>query len=440
MTPVIFTFSRVSEVAQNYRGDMPQVNQVLADRIAELGLKQAELARLINTEIELLTGKPGNVTDADVRRWLRGETKWPQDRIRLCLERVLSARAEDLGFVPRKKSSAPPEEDPVHNRRRFLSAASGSVLAVGTSSASNHGQLGINDVRRFHQDYVAILRHDDAGQGPLKVENLAVELASRIQSALAVSTASTRVRDMLYRLAAEVISSAAFASIDDGAPQRARAHLDKALTFAGLSRDSEAMYHVWNYMFLTSSQRENHPEAVAGAEVMKRSSVARRDPLYASLGHMRNANGLARLPRQSEALRALKDAERAFARATDQQRPEWIRFYDSSEVDALSSFVWTALGDHGRAEYCLHRTLATIPDGMIRNRALYTAHLALAQARQEELELACATSRQAYMMMPPSSGSQRTAKTLAATRRVLIASGSEAREVTEWIEESAEWI
>ncbi|MFE2031864.1 XRE family transcriptional regulator [Streptomyces scopuliridis] len=422
---------------------MSQVNRQLADRIAELGFSQVELARQVNIEIELLTAKPGNVTDSDVRRWLRGKTKWPQDRIRLCLERVLSARAEDLGFVPRKKSSAPPEEDPVH-RRTFLSAASGSVLAVGTSDVSDHGRLGINlginDVRRFHQDYVAILRRDDAGRGTQKVENLAVELASRIQSALAVSTASTRVQDMLYRLAAEVISSAAFASIDASAPQRARAHLGQALTFAGLSRDSEAMYHVWDHMTLTSSQRENHAEAVAGAEVLKRSSIARRDPLYASLGHMRSANGLARLRRGSEALRALTEAERAFARTADQQRPEWIRFYDSSEVDALSSFTWTALGDHGRAEYCLHRTLAAIPEGRVRNRALYTAHLALAQARQEDLELACATSRRAYMMLPPLSGSRRTTNTLAATRKVLVASGSKAPEVAEWIEESGQWI
>ncbi|WP_405616474.1 XRE family transcriptional regulator [Streptomyces sp. NBC_01508] len=415
---------------------MPQVNRKLADRIALLGFRQAELARRINAEIELLTGKTGNVTDADVRRWVRGATKWPQERIRLCLERVLSARAEDLGFVPREKSTVRPEEDPVH-RRALLAAASGPVLAVGASGTSGHERIGVNDVRRFHQEYVAILRHDDAGGGSPKVENLAVELASRIQSALALSTASTRVRDMLHRLAAEVISSAAFAAIDASAPHQARVHLDKALTFAGLARDSEATYHVWNYLTLTSSQRENHAEAVAGAEVMKRSSIARRDPLYASLGHMRNANGLARLRRQSEALRALNDAERAFARISDQQRPEWIRFYDSSEAEALSSFVWSALGDQGRAERCLHRALAAIPDGMVRNRALYTAHLSLAQARQEELELACATGRRVHMMLPSPFGSRRTVNTLAATREVLVASGSKAPEVVEWIKEFA---
>lgn len=435
MTPVIFTFTRVPGITQSYRGDMPEENEQLADRMKHLGIGQAELARQVNAQIELLTGRLGKVTDADVRRWLRGKTKWPQDRIRLPLERVLCASADNLGFVPRKK-----EADPMH-RRTFLNAASGSALALGAPGIGDHGRLGISDVRRFHQDYVAVLRADDAGRDPMRVENLAVDLASRVESALAVSTASPRVRDMLHRLAAEVISSAAFASLDGSAPQRARIHLDRALTFAGLSRESEAMFHVWNHMFLTSSMRENHPEAVAGAEVMKRLSIARRDPLYASLGHLRNANGLARVPaRRPDALRALNDAERAFARVTEQQRPEWIRFYDRSEFDALSSFMWTALGDHGRAEYCLHRTLATLPGNMVRNRALYTAHLALAQARQGDLELAGATGRQAYAVLPSASGSRRTTNVLAATRKLLAASGSKVPEVAEWIEESAQWI
>ncbi|MBL1098123.1 hypothetical protein JK363_15865 [Streptomyces sp. 205] len=245
---------------------------------------------------------------------------------------------------------------------------------------------------------------------------------------------------MLHRLAANVISSAAFAAIDASSPQRARAHLDKALTFAGLSRDSKAMYQVWNLLTFTSRQFENHAEAVAGSEVMKRSSIARRDPLYASLGHIRNASGLARLRRRSEALRALRDAERAFARSVDEQRPEWIKFFDASEVHGLSASVWSTLDDHGRAEYCLHRTLAAIPDGMARNKALYTAHLSLAQARQGDLELACTTGSQAHAMLLPSSGSRRTAHTLSATRKAIVATGSKSPEIVEWIEESSQWI
>jgi tetratricopeptide (TPR) repeat protein len=438
MTPVIFTFVRARTIAHRYREGMAQENHKLAARIAKLGFSQAELARQINAEIELLTGNLGNVTDADIRRWLRGQTKWPQDRIRLCVEKVLNASAEDLGFVPRRKRIPPPEEDPVH-RRALLTATSGTALAVATPYTSAHGRLGIDDVRRFHQDYVAILRQDQAVGGSRKVEDLWVELATRIQSALAASSSSARVRDMLHRLAANVLSGAAFAAIDARSPQRARAHLDKALPFAGLSRDSDTIYQVWNQLTFISSQREHHTEAVAGAEVMKRSSIARGDPLYASLGHIRNAVGLARLGHRAEALRALSDAERAFARSADKQRPEWIEFFDASEVNGLSSYIWSALGDHGRAEYCLHRTLAAIPDGRARNRALYTANLSLAQARQGDLELACATGRQAHVLLPPSSGSRRTAHTLGATRKAIKATGSKNSEVIEWIEESRQW-
>lgn len=326
------------------------------------------------------------------------------------------------------------------DRRQFLNAASGSALAVGTPGSSNQGRLGVSDVRRFQQEFVALVRQDTAGRDPRRIEGVAVELASRIQSALGLSTASARVQGMLHRLASDTLCSAAFASFDARAPQRARAHLDKALPFAVLSGDSEAMYRVWNVLTLTLSQQGHRADAVAGAEVMKRSSVARRDPLFASLGHMRSAVNLARLRQPSEALRALGDAERSFARTTGQQRPKWIAFYDRSELDGLSSYMWTALGDHGRAEYCVHRALAALPDNRVRNKALYTARLALSQAKQGDLELAGATGRQAYAMLPSEFGSRRMTNTLAATRKVLVASGSKAPEVVEWIEESSPWI
>ncbi|MFJ9590852.1 hypothetical protein [Streptomyces acidicola] len=44
-----------------------------------------------------------------------------------------------------------------------------------------------------------------------------------------------------------MISTAAFAAIDAKARTRARKHLDRAVTFAGLSGDSETQYHVWNH-------------------------------------------------------------------------------------------------------------------------------------------------------------------------------------------------
>ncbi|MFF4010631.1 XRE family transcriptional regulator [Streptomyces sp. NPDC001717] len=322
-------------------------------------------------------------------------------------------------------------------RRTFLAAATGTAVAAATPA--RRSRLGLVDADRFHREYTDLLSDDSRLGGARRIENRAAELAARIQSSLASGGASEHIRRRMYRLASDVTCLAAFGAIDASAPQRARLHLDKALTLAGLARDGESMYRVWDHLMLTSSQRENHAEAAAGAEVMKRSSAARRDPLYASLGHMRHANALARLEQPAESLRALALAEKAFGRAGGEQPPSWIAFYDRAEFDALSSYVWTALGEHERAEFCLHRTLAAIPGDMVRNKALYTAHLSLCQARQGEVELACATGRQAYGMLLSASGSQRTTNTLVRTRQVIEATGTNAPEVVSWIEESRRW-
>ncbi|MCF3181755.1 XRE family transcriptional regulator [Streptomyces polychromogenes] len=326
------------------------------------------------------------------------------------------------------------------HRRTLLIAATGTAAAAAVPT--RRSRLGRADADRFQWEYADLLRDDSRIGGAWRIENRGVELAARILSSLAAGGASERLQRRMYRLASDVTCLAAFGAIDAGAPQRARGHLDKALTFAGLARDGESMYRVWDHLMLASSQRENHAEAAAGAEVMKRSSLARRDPLYASLGHIRHANALVRLHQPADSLRALHLAENAFerSRAVDQQTTAWIAFYTRAEFDAQASYVWTALGDHERAESCLHRTLAAIPDDMVRNKALYTAHLSLAQARQGEVELACATGRQAYGMLPPESGSRRTTKTLARARQVIEATGTKAPEAVSWIEESRQWI
>lgn len=400
----------------------------------ELGLTQDELAYRMNAAIEDLGGRPGDVSARTVRNLLNGSTRRPIGRTCAALEAVFGCPVTDLGFA--RPRTAAQVEDPVH-RRTFLVAATGSAVAATTPS--RRMRLGQSDAGRFRLEYVELLGDDSRLGGARHVENSAVELAARVTSSLATGSATDRVRRRMYGLASAATCLAAFAAMDARAPQRASSHLGRALPLAGLARDGEAMYRVWDHLMLTSSQRENHAEAAAGAEVMKGSSIARRDPLYASLGHMRHANALARLCQHTESLRALDLAEKAFGRAVGAQDGAWISFYDRAEFDALSSYVWTALGAHEQAEACLHRTLAAIPDGMVRNKALYTAHLSLAQARQGEAELAAATGRRAYAMLPPASGSQRTTKTLAVARRMVETTGTKAPQVVSWIEESRRW-
>ncbi|HEY8985590.1 MAG TPA: XRE family transcriptional regulator [Streptomyces sp.] len=409
-------------------------NTKLAACIRESGFKKPELAKRLNLEIEAITGKPGRLTDREIRAMVQGKTRWPHLKTRLAFERVLHASSEDLGFIPRRKSSAPQEDD-VH-RRTFLTAAGGTALAAVSPAGR---RLGLSDVDRFQDEYEHILEDDWRVGGLREVEHQASELALRIQSALAVGTTSTGVRRRLHCLASNVTSSAAFAAIDAKAHRRSRNHLDKAVTFAGLSGDSETQYHVWNHLAMTACQREDFTEGAAAADVMKATAIARRDPLYLSLAHMRNARSLARLNQRGDTLRALSAAEQSFGRSGTKDRPLWIAFYDQSEVDGLAAGVWFALGDFDRAEFFFHRTLAGIRPSMIRNRALYTTHLALSQAHQGELELACATATSAYEMLPQGSGSKRTTDKIRQIRKVLVSTDTRAPEVSDWIERSRQW-
>ncbi|MFF2848704.1 XRE family transcriptional regulator [Streptomyces sp. NPDC058001] len=410
-------------------------NRVLAEAMHELGFSQAGLARRLNSESEALTGREGCLTDRDVRRYLEGKTRWPHARQRLCLERVFGRRATDLGFIPRGKTVQALLEDPVH-RRTFIKSTGGTALAAATPAIT---RLGMSDVDWFHREYVQILDDGWRVGGAHPVENAAVELSTRIQAALASGTASPRVRQKLYSLASDVINIAAFAAIDAKARTRTLGHLDRAVTFAGLSGDSETQYHVWNNLGMAANQRGDLVEAAAAADAMKALRIARRDPVYASLAHMRSASALARSHQRSDALKALAAAEKSFSRGLDQERPAWIGFYDQGEVDGLSAIVWLSLGQFSKAEYFLHRAMSGIRPELVRNRALTLADLAVSQASQGELELACATGQRAYETLEPESGSKRTTDTLEKVRNLVVATGSAAPEITSWIERSRQW-
>ncbi|MEU1149201.1 XRE family transcriptional regulator [Streptomyces sp. NPDC005863] len=413
-------------------------NRKLAAAMDDCRIGQAELARRINTEIGVLTGQEGHVTDRDIRRWLNGKTQWPQAKQRLCVEKVLGRSAVDLGFVPRSKSAAQaPPEDPMY-RRTLFAAATGTAVALTTGAA--RPRLGQNDVNRFHAEYAEIVADDQALGGAQQVENHAVELAMRIKSSLAAGGASAWVRTKLYCLASDVTCSAAFAAIDAQARTRARDHLDTAVTFAGLSGDGKTQYHVWNHLAMVAGQRKDYAEVSAAADAAKSLAIAKKDPLYASLAHMRNAHAYAGSRERSTALRALNAAERSFSRHVDVERPPWITFYDEAELDGLTSIVWLRLGEPERAEFHLHRALGALRPDLLRNRIYYTAHLSLSQAKQGDLEQACSTANRAADLLTKVRGSKRTTDTLANVRKAVVASGTKEPSVLDWAERARPWI
>ncbi|WP_407565823.1 XRE family transcriptional regulator [Streptomyces sp. 184] len=417
-------------------------NMALAAAMAELEMTAPELAGRVNREIELLTGRPGVIDDRMVRRWLSGGGKWPHAKQRICLERVFDRPAVDLGFVPRRRSTPESTEAQVR-RRTFLTATTGTTLAVTAAhaprAAAARPGVGLSDLERLRDKHVRLIREGNRSGGTPAVIKASEGLAEEIQHLIADRAVSGRVSQRLYGLAPGAMSTASFAALDARAPDHSRALTDRAVTLAGMSNDSATVFRVWNNMAMISQQRENYTESAAAAQAARSTSVGRGSPLFSSLATARMAIATACLHDSRKAERLLSSATSSFERAGHDDTPAWADFYDIAELDGLSGITYMNLGRPQRAEYHFHRTLAQLRPGYARNRALYTASAALAQARQGELEAAVDTADRACKLAEGVPGSRRIWKNLTEVRRAVGAAGSRSPEITGWLERTQSW-
>ncbi|MFE5326117.1 hypothetical protein ACFRCG_06950 [Embleya sp. NPDC056575] len=114
-----------------------------------------------------------------------------------------------------------------------------------------------------------------------------------------------------------------WAAADDARHTNAQRHLERAAHLASLSGDSPTRWRVWSHASILARERDRPAEACA------RTTAARRDPLYRSLGHARAACAHAALGDHRAALRTLDHTRHNLDRADPElARPSWVRFYD----------------------------------------------------------------------------------------------------------------
>ncbi|MFI1568888.1 XRE family transcriptional regulator [Streptomyces sp. NPDC020490] len=385
-------------------------NEHLAAWIDRHDMSIEELVDAVNDAIHDFTGRQGTTSERTGYRWLAGKSRWPQERQRIALERVTGLTATDLGFVPRgnpKTTPLPPAalpEDPSVHRRRFVGAATGTVAAVAApliaSPNSRPQRVGTSDVIRLRDSVETLVQLDAARGGHTALERAALAGADEALS-LQQHSATQRVRQRLYAVASDFVSTAAWSMIDAGQLDAAGKHLDRALTLAGMSQDPDMSMQVWNLRAMLARQRDDYGEAIAAAQAMQTTTIARRSPLHASLAHARTAISLAHAgDRRSAALRSLGRAEDALGKVDlADPRPTWIAFYGPAELYSLTAIVRDVVGDPAEAEAASHRALGALPHSYRRNRGHTTARLALAQLHQGDVEQACATSAAVFEIM-----------------------------------------
>ncbi|MBZ2407372.1 helix-turn-helix transcriptional regulator [Streptomyces sp. L06] len=409
-------------------------NTYLAEALTEAGHTQEELAEAVNDYLRAL-GREGTVSDRTVRNWLTGKTRWPHPRQREALEAVFSRTAEELGFTPPAGRRSPTRtEAPVH-RRNFLTAATGTTTAAAMPLITSRPySVGTTDVIRLRNGLDALTALDATRGGHEALEQSALAGASQAL-ALQERAASQRVRQRLYGLAAEYTAAAAWSAVDAGRSDRAQQHLNRALHLAGLGSAAEAELRVWNSHAMLARQGKHFSEAVHAAQAAQTTRAARRDPLLASLAHARTSVGHAECGDRQAALRSLGYAEEALTKASlNDPRPTWVSFYGHPELLAITAIVRNKIGDPAEAEAASHRALAAIPQHFRRNRALATLQLALTQIRQRDVDQACATAGQVFVLMQGNVLPGRMRSFLAGFNRNLTTLAPHADSTRQWVD------
>ncbi|MBH1939221.1 hypothetical protein I5Q34_34035 [Streptomyces sp. AV19] len=387
-------------------------NLRLRARLAEddRALKQHELAEALNEALRLITGKRGTVSDRHIRNLLSGKTRWPHEPLRMALEAVLGCPVTELGFSPPPSRARAHqdrgEEDPVQDRRKFLATTGVAIAITTTPAAAMRRTIGASDAERLRQA-VSRLDHDDKAIGGVsKLETLALRYADRALELVNSGTAASRVRSMLYSVAADATATAAWICIDGRRPDEAADHLNTAGKLAGLAQDKIAEFRIWNFHSMLSGQSGRRTDALAAAESMQK--AARGDALYVSLAHARKGFAHAALGEHTAAMRSFERARTSFDRVDPETpRPEWISFYGKGEIEGLTAVAALTLGRPAEAEYHAYRALAYLPEALRRNRALYYTELAFAQLRQGDDERAIATAHTAEQLGGNAPGSAR---------------------------------
>jgi transcriptional regulator with XRE-family HTH domain len=367
-------------------------NQVLKTRMAESGFTQAELAEAVNADLRA-AGYEGTVSDRTVRNWLTGKTRWPHHRQRAALEALFNCPVTELGFTTQgdRTPTAPPQggvHRPVSDTVRTIRPT------VAVPSFGPRQRVGLGDVERLLAKFALVIADDHRYGGKLTIEVQAAALAGEALALQARGTASQRVRAALYGCAASFTSSAMWAAIDGRRFDTAQRHFDRAASLAAFSGDSTIQFRIWSHAGSLYRHMARPVDALAANDVARRLPIARRDPLFASLGHARHA-AIHGLTGDAGAVRqAVGHAQNALLQADpDEQRPVWITaFYDQAELENLAVAAHLALGDYEGAEARAHRSLALLRPEMRRTRAITTARLARAQLGQGDLEPAVATA------------------------------------------------
>lgn len=362
-------------------------------RESQFRMSRNEFARHINGTAAAM-GENTGCTARLVAAWELGTVASPRPVYERVLHEITGRSLEELGFAPRRPSgsvAAVPQgggtkENGVE-RRTFILDGTGSAtgLAFGLTRPAGPGRrMGMREVRGVVATTGALFTHDHGSA------------AMRREAAKTLHTAYewlhhgqfTQATGRLLRSATGALSIATgWLAYDSGQHADARSLYNEALAAARLAQDPELEAHSFACLSLLARASGRPREAVSAAQVAR--SVARPlgSPRMLALFAMREAGGWALLGDRSASDAAIIDAHAHYAKGPRDNDPSWLEFFTPAELAGLEALCRADLGQHERAAYGAEQAVLLHGHAFARNRALYTADVAVQNAVRDRPDL-----------------------------------------------------
>lgn len=361
--------------------------QLRAVRVGEFQMSRQEFAKLI---VKTGTGMGERVacTSRLVAAWEDGEVGLPQAVYRRILTQVTGRGMADLGFrlaapatarsvAPAAATHGPEEESDPVERRAFLLDGAGVVLTLLPGADRREpGRIGAGEVRAVTKAVTGLYAHDhDYGSAPLRTA--AAEALHTAYQWLQSGTYTEKTGRKLRSATGALAVAAGWLAFDSGRAGDAHSLYGEALAAARIAEDTELEAHAFGCLSLLAKASGRPREAIGAAQGAQ--SVARglSSPRMLALFNMREAGGWALMGDASATDQAVIRAHTFYAKGTADNDPRWLEFFAPGELAGLESLARADLGQHERSAAGAEQAVLLHGETFARNRALYTADIAI---------------------------------------------------------------
>ncbi|MFJ3043809.1 hypothetical protein [Streptomyces tendae] len=364
-----------------------------AVRELEFQMSRSEFAKKVNDTGRAM-GENVACGPRLVADWEDGNVACPRAVYQRILTQMTRGRSmADLGFrlptpaPPVRPAARPyrPQEDSVE-RRAFLSDGVGVLLALplGTDKQTP-GKIGASEVRAVKAAVTTLYAKDhDHGSAPLR--QAASEALHTAYQWLQSGTYTSRTESKLRSATGALSIAAGWLSYDSGRAGDAHSLYGEALAAARIADDPELEAHAFGCLSLLAKASGRPREAISAAQGAQ--AVARHlgSPRLLSLFNMREAGGWALMGDASATDNAIVRAHTLYAKGPSDDDPPWLDFYAPGELAGLECLARADLGQHERAASGAEQAVLLHGDAFARNRALYTADVAIQHAVRDRPE------------------------------------------------------